>query len=157
MQQKDMISGLFFLLVGILFSMAAVGLPLGTFSNPGPGMVPLFPGALLIILSSVLVFRSYLQRSKQAEREQPSPESCSPTAFHPMVIITLAVMLLYAFGIELLGFIIASVLLMLFMFKFGGQLNWRKTIIGTVLSVGICYLVFRVWLEVQFPRGPWGF
>jgi len=157
MHQRDIISGFFFLLVGGFFVIIAARLDIGTLSDPGPGLVPLIPGILLSILSAVLVFKSYKSMKSERQSGDLAIEPAEGLKWQPVVAITLAAMLVFALILESVGFVVSSFLMMLFLFKFIGDLTWSRSVLGAVLSVGVCYLVFKVWLSVQFPMGPWGF
>jgi putative tricarboxylic transport membrane protein len=157
MRQKDIISGLFFLLVGAFFIFNALCLDLGTFSDPGPGLIPLLPGILLSIISAALVFNSYKGKKPQGEDNDSATHLADSLKWPPVVITTLLAMLVFAVVLQYLGFVVSSILMMLFLFKFIGKHTWIRSAIGAASSVGICYLVFQVWLSVQFPIGPLGF
>jgi putative tricarboxylic transport membrane protein len=157
MHRRDIISGLFFLIVGVFFIINAGCLDLGTFSDPGPGLIPLIPGILLSVLSAVLVFKSYKSMKFQRQTGGRAAGPAGSLKWPPVVIITLSTMLVFALVLESLGFVVSSFLMMLFLFKFIGNNTWIRSVLGAVLSVGSCYLIFEVWLSVQFPMGPWGF
>jgi putative tricarboxylic transport membrane protein len=157
MRRKDIISGVFFLLVGAFFIFNALCLDLGTFSDPGPGLIPLLPGILLSVISAALVFKSYMGKESQGKGEDSATHLADSLKWPPVVIITLVAMLVFAVVLQYLGFIVSSILMMLFLFKFIGKHPWIRSALGAASSVGICYLVFQVWLSVQFPIGPWGF
>jgi putative tricarboxylic transport membrane protein len=154
---KDLISGFFFLLVGVFFIINALRLDLGTFSNPGPGLVPLLPGIILFVLSAVLVVKSYMLQEPRDVGDGSVTRLGQSLKWSPGVIITLAAMLVFAVVLQYLGFIVSCSLMMLFLFKFIGKLSWNRSVFGATLSVGLCYLIFQKWLSVQFPLGPWGF
>jgi putative tricarboxylic transport membrane protein len=157
MRRKDIISSFFFLALGAFFTINALGLDVGTFSNPGPGLIPLMPGILLCVLSAALVFKSYKGKEPQREGGDSATHLADHLKWSPVVILTMVAMLVFAVAMQYLGFVVSSILIMLFFFKFIGKLTWIRSALGAALSVGICYLVFQVWLTVQFPIGPWGF
>ncbi len=55
-----------------------------------------------------------------------------------------------------LGFAPVTFLLLIFLFKGIGEMDWKISIIGPLLTTSFFYLVFKVWLEVQLPEGPLG-
>jgi putative tricarboxylic transport membrane protein len=157
MRRKDIISGIFLLFVGAFFIINALCLDVGTFSDPGPGLIPLLPGILLLIISAALVLKSYMGKESQGEGEDSAAHLANSLKWPPVVSITLLAMLVFAIVLQYLGFVVSSILIMLFLFKFIGKHTWIRSALGAASSVGICYLVFQVWLSVQFPIGPWGF
>jgi len=73
------------------------------------------------------------------------------------VLIVFVVLLAYSFTLEYLGFIIASFLLMAYLFKaFGGSKKWRGAVLWALASVVLAYLLFNVLLESNLPRGILG-
>lgn len=69
---------------------------------------------------------------------------------------TLAAILSYVFFFPLLGFIPATVILMIFLFKAIGEMGWKTTLAWGFATSLSMYLIFKVWLMVQFPVGLWG-
>jgi hypothetical protein len=62
-------------------------------------------------------------------------------------------LVLYAFTVELLGFIIATFLLMSLLFSLYDRTKYIYAILGSLSVVAITYFVFSIWLNVQFPAG----
>lgn len=147
MRRYDLISSLFFLVFGLLIIIFSLYLPVGTFGNPGEGLVPLIAGACMSILSIALFFRSYLQGSLETkafiERKQG----------FQLVFITMLALLIYPVIFEYLGFLISTFFLLFFLFKVIGEMKWMLSLGGTLLTTSCSYLIFNVWLKVQFPRG----
>jgi len=153
MRKYDLGSSVFFFLCGVVIIIASLNLPLGSFSNPGPGLVPLIPGVLLSILSLAMFFSSFMRRTDFEEKRYFCDEGGKGWQ---MVIVTFVAILLYGITFEYLGFVITSFLLMVFLFKVAGKLKWPATLAGAVLATISCYAIFNLWLKVQFPRGLLG-
>ena len=154
MRQKDIISGSFLLILGFFVIFNSACLDVGTLSDPGPGLIPLMPGIILSILAIALILRSCLHKKGSDNDKEAVADGLK---CRPVVVITLAVMLAFALLLQYLGFVVTSILMMLFLFKVIGHHSWMRSILGATSSVGVCYMVFKVWLTVQFPNGPWGF
>jgi hypothetical protein len=125
-------------------------MPIGRLGEPGPGFLPLFIGILMGILSIALFIRSYRagiseKKAFWADRKQ-----------WPKVFTTILALLIYALVLRGLGFAPVTFLLLIFLFKGIGELDWKISIIGPLLTTSFFYLVFKVWLEVQLPEGPLG-
>jgi hypothetical protein len=45
---------------------------------------------------------------------------------------------------------------MVFLFRAVAAFDWRLTLGGAIASALLSYLLFKVWLQVQLPAGPWG-
>ncbi len=72
------------------------------------------------------------------------------------ILTTSLSLVLYAIALQPLGFILVTFLLLVFLFKVIGELGWKASFAGPLLSTLFFYLLFRVWLEVPFPMGPFG-
>ncbi len=69
---------------------------------------------------------------------------------------TFLALLIYVPAFSYLGFIFATIPLMIFLFKTIGEMGWKISLVGgTFISLGM-YLIFKIWLQVQFPIGLWG-
>ncbi len=149
-KRYDLISGLFWLLCSALIIIGSLHLPVGTVANPGPGFVPLLVGILLSIISLAILIFSFLRGSLEGKVFWPDKKQW------PKVVITLLMMLIYAIAFPYLGFFFSTLLLMFFLFKSIGSMSWKASLAGAILTSSCFYLVFKVWLKVQFPGGPLG-
>ena len=62
-------------------------------------------------------------------------------------------LLIYTYFFETIGFIISSLLLMLFLFKGIEPQKWSAAILSTILTSIVTYTIFVLWLKCQLPRG----
>jgi len=118
--------------------------------NPGPGFLPLSVGVFMGILSTVLLWRSL--RKKKAEETIPTIQPRNRFK----LIGTFLAMLVYVPAFPFLGFILATIPLMVFLFKAIGEMGWKISLVGGTFTSICLYLIFKVWLQVQFPIGLWG-
>jgi hypothetical protein len=142
---------MFLWVCGVLITIGSLRLHVGTFENPGMGLFPLLTGILLGLLSGGLFIRCLLKRP--SEREEPF---WGRERQWWKVISTVLVMVLYAVTMDRLGFLFVTFLLLLFLFKAIGTLNWKISLAGAILTSSISHLLFKVLLNVQLPIGPWG-
>lgn len=149
-KKYDLISGLFWLLCSVLIIVGSFHLPLGTMGNPGPGFVPLLVGILLGIISLAIFVYALFQ--------EPSGRKAfwMDKKRWPKVVATVLVILIYTIAFSHLGFFVCTLLLMFFLFKTIGGMKWKASLAGAILTSCCFYLVFKVWLKVQFPGGPLG-
>jgi hypothetical protein len=150
MRGYDLASSLFFSVCGLLIAVGSLTMPIGRLGEPGPGFLPLFIGLLMGTLSIALFIRSYKtgiseKKAFWIDRKQ-----------WPKVFTTILALMIYAFALRGLGFALVTFLLLVFLFKGIGELNWKISIVGPLLTTSFFYLVFKVWLEVQLPAGPFG-
>ena len=150
MRNRDFSSSIFWMLCSVLIILGSLRLPVGEAHNPGSGFLPLLIGVLMAILSTALLLRSV--RKKKVEEAPPALNS--ENRFK--LIATFLALLIYVPAFPFLGFIFATIPLMVFLFKTIGEMGWKISLVGgTLLSLGM-YMVFKVWLQVQFPIGLWG-
>ncbi len=102
------------------------------------------------ILSTVLLWRSL--RKKKAEE---TIQTIQPRNRFKLIGTFLA-MLVYVPAFPFLGFILATIPLMVFLFKAIGEMGWKMSLVGGTFTSICLYLIFKVWLQVQFPIGLWG-
>jgi len=123
-------------------------IPMGNIRQPGPGFLPFWVGVILALLSAVLWF--------QAVSRKPAAEPArflSGEGKWPYVIAAGIALLIYAFLLEPLGFIISTFLLLIFLFRVIGKKSWRVGVTGAIVVTFFTHLIFKVALKVQLPRG----
>ena len=132
---------LFFALLGALWLVAALRMPLWAGFVPQSGLMPLCYGAILIALSGAI-----LALEKTPRREEPVGK--------PLVVL-LAFAATVA-GLELVGFAPAVFLLLLVLFAAVERLPLVRSIAVAAAVTAVLFLIFRTWLRVTLPVGPLG-
>ncbi len=67
--------------------------------------------------------------------------------------MTLLVLFVYAFTLEVLGYAVGSFLLFFYLFKFpAGKRAW-VSIVLSITVVTLSYIFFGILLKAQFPKG----
>lgn len=128
------------LAVGVLALVLAYQLSLGSFTDPGPGMWP-FITAVVIVVSALTVALT--------ERDASQFESFSRT---PRDIgLGLVSLLVYIALFEQIGFVIPSLLLLVFWLRVLGRESWTATLAIAVAATSAFYVVFVTLLGVPFP------
>lgn len=129
---------------------AARTLSFGSISRPSPGFFPLCTAvALAAVAFAVLV------RSIRGDR----PDAATATAGTSRIraAATLIALLVYALVLERTGFGVATFVLIAFLFRAIEPRPWPVALGGAAAAVAVCHVVFRIWLGVRLPTGPWGF
>jgi hypothetical protein len=148
MERKDLISGIFWLSLGILFSIWSSSYQIGSFAEPGPGLLPLILGILLIFFSLILVARGVkAYRSPQTGKAVSLPDSWKRIAY------TLVVLLVATALFEKAGYLLTIFLFMVFLMLWTEWRNMKKVLITAFLTTLAVYLVFIVLLKQPFPAG----
>ncbi len=139
--------GLAFVGVGAFWIITAIQQPMWDGFAPSSGFLPMIYGALLIGLSIAALL---LEAHGGGTALDPSG-----TVQRPLVVI--AILAAGIAGLESAGFAVSIFLTTFFLFKLAEKLPLVPSLMiagGTALTLT---LVFRTWLGVPLPIGPWGF
>jgi putative tricarboxylic transport membrane protein len=149
MKKADQWSGLALSILAAGMIWAAVGLPYGNVHNPGPGFFPLWLGVILSGMSIAL----FVQTTRGKESERTLQEILEEDVRWGKVLLVLAALIICAFLMDTIGFLIVTFLLMIVLLRFIEPQPW-KVVIGWALvgSVG-SYLIFEVWMKLRLPKG----
>ena len=152
--QKDFVSGLMFMGIGLAFALGATKYSLGTGARMGPGYFPLMLGVMMVILGVVITFNSLVI-------ERSGGDKIGKWAYKPLVFIIAANLV---FGVCLGG--LPSIKLPAMGMIFGiyvlsfvasmAEDGWKVKptfILATGLAV-ISYVAFVKILNLQFPVWP---
>lgn len=121
--------------------------------EPGPRAFPVLLGALLIGLGVMMVASAFRAGRRGAADEQIAAVSGREAA---IVASTFGALILYAFLLEKLGFVLATPIIILLAMR--GILRIRGWTPIFLMAGGItlvCWLVFVKLLEAPLPRGTW--
>lgn len=136
-----------FIATGLFWVAVAAGMPLWEGFAPATGFLPLLYGVLLALLAIAATVADVLGRGEGGEAK---------ASVRRPAIVLLALAAAVA-GIETAGFFASMALAMLFLFRVAERLPVvGSVVIATGVSAGLT-LVFRTWLGVPLPAGPWGF
>ncbi len=152
--QKDFLSGLMFLLVGIAFAWGSTKYNVGTGARMGPGYFPLMLGILLAILGAVITFFALAGTAKPED-------GFGAIAWRPLgyviganVVFGILLGGLPSIKLPAMGLIAGIYALTIIASKAGDDFKLRDVLIlATCLAIG-SYLAFIVLLKLQFPVWP---
>jgi putative tricarboxylic transport membrane protein len=150
--RADRISSVFWLLFAILVGIESKRLGLGTLHEPGPGFLFFGASIALGIMSLVILIRAWM--SKKTEKTEISIFG-GENIFK--ILLVLISVFLYAFFMETLGFIVVTLLLLIFLLGIIEKKKWGYTVFVSVAVTAIAYLIFEIWLRSQLPKGLLGF
>lgn len=148
MKIRDIISSLFWMLMGAGITYSGYSLDLGHLHEPGSGFMFFGVGIIMMILSLSILFRALREKSRNGEMK----EFWFQVNWRKVLWVLMA-LFLYAFTLKALGFILCTILLLVFLFKAIEPQKWSTAILGAVLSSLSAYLLFQIWLGSLLPKG----
>lgn len=155
MKCADLVSGIFWLIIGLLLSIWSISYEIGTFKEPGSGFFPLGAGLLLILFSIILLVQLLVQ-GKKSSSISPKGLPLSLRSGWGKAAYTVFILLLSTFLFERIGYLVTIFLLVFFSIRVTGSRTWGKTLLLALLSTLGVYLIFVLLLKQQLPRSPFG-
>jgi len=149
MKKYNLAGALVLLAFGAAVSFEARKLGIGRVSAPGAGFFPFWLGVSLLLSSGFLAVTFLLSAEKKSIEERVLLKG---TAWHKVVWVVTGV-LLYAFLLEPAGYLVATTLLMIFLFRASESQRWLSMTVWSVAVTVLTYILFKIWLQVQFPTG----
>jgi hypothetical protein len=136
---------------GIVAVVTAWPLPFGSITRPGAGFFPLCLAVALTVVSAAILVHSLRRAAGEARPASPSHRGRARAG------ATFTALFLYAWALTALGFGLATFLFIAFLFRAIEPQRWPVALGGAAATVMASHLLFRVWLGVRLPAGPWGF
>jgi putative tricarboxylic transport membrane protein len=146
--KRDVLSGLFWLLVGGYVAYSGWDLELGSIGDPGSGFMFFWVGVIMMALSLAVVVTSV--RVSGTEAAAWAGARWSRVGFVLLMLVA------YAWLLPWLGFLATTTLVMFALFKGVEPQRWDVAIGGAIGSSLLAYLIFKVWLGAQLPTGEFG-
>jgi len=140
-------------MIGVYVAVNAYYLDLGHFYQPGPGLIFFLVALLLIILGIIDLAEIFIGTSKWDKEEEPIWSG----VLWKNVLLVLTLLSAYVYFLSVLGFLLSTFLLMVFLFKAGEPTRWWIAIVSGLITIFFSYGIFKIWLKVPFPRGILGF
>jgi len=148
------VGSIFWLAVGIYTASHAYQLGLGRFRHPGPGFIFFLASLFLIILGAIDLTRTFFGEPKKKE-EKGEQHIWEGVRWQKVLFVLIGVSI-YIYFLELAGFWVSTFLLMLFLYKVVEATRWWIAILSSFITILLSYVIFKVWLDVQFPAGILG-
>ena len=152
MNRYDKISGFVWLVVSLGIIASTWHYPFGTLQKPGTGFVPLLSGVIMAGLSLGIILQAV---SRGRERNKEEQKSFFLNERWPKLVATLIILFSYTFLLDILGFILTTFALVLFLLKIVEPTKWRTALLHSVLWTGVAYILFYIILKVPMPKGVW--
>ena len=147
----DRWSSLFWFALGAAGIYASARLGVGHTGEPGSGFVPLTASAF-VCLMALLVFLQSFERGQAR-----SLSALWKGVYWRRSLAVGAITLAYILALETLGFFLIGFLLLVITMKGLEGLGWKKTLIISISTLAVSYVVFKVLLKATLPVGILGF
>jgi putative tricarboxylic transport membrane protein len=143
------VTALFWVAVGLLACYGATRLGLGSVTEPGAGFIFFWSGLILVVLS-LIVLADSVRTPADTEREMSEMNWAK-------IALVLLSLLLYAFFLERLGFVLTTFVLMSFLLGCIEGTHWFRSLGVAGAAALACYAIFELWLKIRLPKGLFGF
>ena len=142
---KDFWAGVLYIAFGLSAIVIGREYGLGTALRMGPAYFPAVLGAVLTLIGSISLVRSFLKPG----------EPVGGLALKPMILITVAI-LLFGFLVRGAGLVVVIPLLIITTAYGSIHFRWGASILLAIGMTVFCVLVFSKGLGVPLPiLGPW--
>lgn len=149
--------GVFWIVFGVLVCVLGSRIKIGTFREPGPAFFALIAGLSLIVIGTLMLLSKIVSKVQAQADSDTHYVNLIRSFFKWRLVSTMALLLAYAFSLNVLGFIICTFLVMWGLFYDWGKNRLFNAFLASLLTTGGTYLIFEIWLQSQLPRGifPW--
>ncbi|MDP1991915.1 MAG: tripartite tricarboxylate transporter TctB family protein [Syntrophales bacterium] len=124
-----------------------------TMYTPGPGFHPFWLGICLGLLSLYLLFDTFRRRETKEEGQSYLPGRKGLIRVGLICLITAMLALLMTH----LGFVLSSFIFIVLTLFILEKFKIVKSIFYGAVMSGAIFLIFRYWLDVDLPKGWFGF
>jgi putative tricarboxylic transport membrane protein len=148
LRKYNLVSSLFWLLVGLGFTLGGFHYGFGAWKEPGPGLLPSVFGILLSTLSIILFLTTMKSEPEtKAIRFWEGDGSWKPIFFTLLSLVGYMVLL------KPIGFILVTFLFTFVLLRFIGQKRWVTSILLALIFSLTCYGLFSRLLGTPLPKG----
>jgi hypothetical protein len=143
------LANVFWFVLASLTAFESWSLGVGSFHNPGAGFMPFYAALLFGSLALVSLIHDLKTLSG------PATEIWGGVRWSRWIAMMVS-LFIYVAILEWLGFMPATFLLMLVLFRLIEPYRWTTVLFFSLVTIGTAYLFFVVLLESRLPRGIWG-
>jgi hypothetical protein len=143
---RDFLSGLMFMVMGVVFAIGATNYTMGSSAEPGAGYFPLILSVLLTVLGAIVLFKSLT-----IETEGGDP--IGTVAWRPLIAIVGAVAL-FGVAIKPLGLLLSVPMLVLITSLGADRFKWQGVVIGAVVLTFLSWGGFVLGMKLAIPLWP---
>ena len=153
MKKTFLINDLVWIGFAALVCWGGLKLGFGSFHQPQAGFMPVLSGLVLGLLALIDLISGLLNRWKTEKDDR----TIWTNIHWGKLLLTLALLVAYTVLFTSVGFVITTVLLLIFLYRAMERRPWWVVLGASVVTTGLFYLGFKVGLDSQLPRGFLGF
>lgn len=147
---KDTITGVFSVVLGVAYLVSTSGIPLMDAGDEvGPRAFPYLVSALVIGCGLWLLLKEFLNKQRKAF----SFAFVAGRAVWLRILFTMIAGITYGLVLDWLGYLIATVIFMMFVCSMINVGKTRQNVIIAVLFSVITFISFAIVLKLSLPRG----
>jgi putative tricarboxylic transport membrane protein len=144
--QGESIFSLALAVLGLFIVIVSLIIGFGTLKNPGSGLFPFIVGLLICIQNLIIVF-------KNESTGKSLPLDYGQIKILVRMIVTF---MLWILLMPFLGYLPATFVIVFSFTKIMRLEGWKKPLLLSIGTTGLCYLLFDVLLYLDLPRGILG-
>jgi drug/metabolite transporter (DMT)-like permease len=144
--QKDFVSGIALIVVGVMFAIGATNYSFGSSIRPGPGYFPFGLGILLALLGLVILFGAFT-----AKHENGDPIGTIP--WRALICIVGAIVF-FGYFLPRLGFLIGFPIMIIITSAGGSEFTWKDALLNAFILTALSYAIFIHGLQLTLPLWP---
>jgi hypothetical protein len=148
MGTRNLISGIFLVIISILTCVMAYRLGLGTGSDPGAGFAAFGIASLLGLMSLYLLLKGLLQTFRKRGKDE-----AVPAILWKKPVLILAVLAAYGAFFNFLGFPLSTFLLMMLLVWVFGRRKMTMALFVSIVTTASSYALFVTALGLPLPLG----
>ncbi len=144
--QKDLWSGLMFIVVGLGFAWGALNYSFGSSARPGPAYFLFGLGILTAVLGAVLLFGALTIETEDGE----------PIGKWPLkqMVLILGAVVIFGFLIPKIGMAVALPVLIGISSLASGEFHWKEVLINSIVLTLGSWAIFIKGLGLIIPLWP---
>lgn len=148
--KPDQVSSIFWMVFSVIIIYASYKLGLGSLAHPRPGLLPFLSGVVLFAVSIIVFLRGGISTSH--EKAKGIRQLWEGMNWSKTIIVTIA-LVLYTLLFSHLGFLLSTILLLIFLLRAIEPVRWFVAIGGSMIVSFVSFAIFVLWLQVQLPKG----
>jgi hypothetical protein len=148
LKNKDLLAGIMFIAIGVIFFVGAYNYQMGTAARMGPGYFPRILGAVMTGLGILIAVVGLKNQAKWAATNGIG------WTWLPVIMVTAAV-ILFGLSLPYLGIVASIIILIAIAGSAAHDKNYRELAMIAVIMCLFCAAVFIWGLKLQMKLFPW--